>query len=115
MLLQAPAPVEPRCRAGGRCSPPLAWSVPRSFAGGIGLKAYAAPVPKKDESAKEEPKNRRTQEGRQAKAATARRVLPRPRRRAFQNFQPGALPLNPVGGPPQANRGDPKGTAQGDG
>jgi beta-lactamase regulating signal transducer with metallopeptidase domain len=98
MLLQSPVPVERRC--------PARWSLLAGvgllgaavLAAGIGLKAYAGPIPKKDAPAKEEPKKDETKKD-ENKDKPA--VPPGPGiifpdlGGAFPKLPPGALPLDP--------------------
>ena len=97
MLLQSPVPVERRCPARWSLVSGLGLLAAAVIAGGIGLKAYAAPIPKKDEAAKEQPKKDEPKKDEKAKPA----VPPGPAvifpdfDGAFPRFPPGALPLNP--------------------
>jgi beta-lactamase regulating signal transducer with metallopeptidase domain len=86
MLLQSPVPVERRCPARWSLVAGVGLLAAAVVAGGIGLKAYAAPVPKKDEPAKEQPKKDEPKKDEKAKPAP---IFP-----DFDGAFPN-LPLNP--------------------
>jgi membrane-associated protease RseP (regulator of RpoE activity) len=104
MLLQNPVPVERRCPARWSLIAGLGLLAAAVIAAGIGLKAYAAPVPKKDAPAKEEPKKDEPKKDDKAKPQQPGLILPNlppgvilpPNfEGVFKNFQPGALRQTP--------------------
>jgi hypothetical protein len=80
MLLQTPAPVEPRC--------PRRWSVLAAsglltlavFGASLGLAVQAAPTPRQDESKKEEPKKDETKKDETKKEQPAKELKKEPKK-----------------------------------